>query len=277
MKTTKLFFASMLFMISFILSGCNHFHDNFNDTPPTSPKNVTTLNGDNRVDVYWDSNPERDIAGYNIYYSYSYDGKYKLIGNSTNTHYIDYGANNGTTYYYAVTAYNFNGLESDLSRDVVYSTPRPEGFNQAVFDYLTSPNNSGYSFRKYLVVPYNDAESDFFFENSNGNFYIDVWGTDTDIQDMGMTNDIYDISYAPSSGWIPLKQSDNIKYASAIVGHTYVIWTADNNYAKIRIKSITNQRMVFDWSYQLVAGNRELKRANVHSPRTVPDKVIRQY
>ena len=39
-----------------------------------------------------------------------------------------------------------------------------------------------------------------FFENYNGTFYLNVWD-DSDIQDMGSTQDIWDISYAPN-GWM---------------------------------------------------------------------------
>ncbi|MCK7520207.1 MAG: hypothetical protein MZV64_22200 [Ignavibacteriales bacterium] len=70
-------------------------------------------------------------------------------------------------------------------------------------------------------------DADFFFENYQGTFYLDVWD-DTDIQDMGPTNDIYDIPFAPTSGWSTTKD------AIAIVGHTYVIWTWDNHFAKIQ-------------------------------------------
>ena len=70
---------------------------------------------------------------------------------------------------------------------------------------------------------------------------------------MGPTQDIWDIDYAPTSGWSPTK--DEI----AKVGHTYVIWTWDNHYAKVRISSMTSSRIVFDWSFQLVKGERQLK------------------
>nr|MCU0364636.1 hypothetical protein [Ignavibacteriaceae bacterium] len=83
-------------------------------------------------------------------------------------------------------------------------------------------------------------------------FYLDVYD-DTDIQDMGPTNDIYDIPFAPTSGWSTTKD------AIAIVGHTYVFWTWDNHFAKIRISNITNDRVVFDWAYQLVEGETQLK------------------
>ena len=226
-----------------------------NNQPPNPPTGLQILNGNNNVEIMWNRNLQNDIAGYNVYYSYSYTGKYTLIGSTTNNYYIDNGAQNGTTYYYAVTAYDIYGNESKLSYDDVMATPRPDGFNATVFDYRNFPDNGGFSFTSYTDVLYNSAASDFYFENYNGSFYIDVM-TDSDIQDMGPTNDIYDISYAPTSGWSTTKD------AVAIVGHTYVIWTWDNHYAKIRINSISSQRMSFDWAFQTVAGNVQLKRSN---------------
>ena len=277
MKTIRIFFTSAFLLTILLLTGCDNMHE-YDNIPPSEPRNISTITGDKRVDIYWDANTERDVAGYNVYYSYSYDGKYTLIGSTVGTHFIDDEAVNGTTYYYAVSAYDYDGNESELSLDVVYDTPRPEGFNQAIFDYNNSPNTAGYDFSKYLVTAYNDNNADIFFENFTGTFYLNVWADDSDIQDMGQTQDIWDISYAPTGGWIPVKQSENVKYAEAIVGHTYVIWTWDNHFAKVRIKNITNERMVFDWAYQLVEGNRELKRGNLQTKRnSVPEKVERKY
>lgn len=252
MKKTLLSTAFLSVII--LLSSCD-IHDPYyyiDNQPPSPPKGIAVLNGDNQVDISWLYNYENDVAGYNIYYSYSYNGKYTMIGSSSTNYFIDYGANNGSTYFYAVTAYDYNGNESELSYDAVYSTPRPEGFNQSIFDYNRFPQNSGYSFSQYLVVPYDDLGSDVFFENYNGTFYLDVWD-DTDIQDMGITQDIYDIPFAPTAGWSTTKD------VIAKVGHTYVIWTWNNHFAKLRVKTITNDRIVFDWAYQLVEGNTQLK------------------
>lgn len=277
MKTLRLIITGSVIFLGLIFSGCNQLHDSYDTTPPSPPTNLRTVTGDNRVDIYWDKSPERDVAGYNVYYAYSYNGKYTLIGTTQNTYFIDDGAKNGVTYYYAITAFDFNGNESDLSKDVIYDTPRPEGFNQAIFDFNKVPNNAGYDFSQYLVVPYNDTTADIFFEYYNGKPYVDVW-KDSDIQDMGATTDIYDISSAPTGGWVPLQTGDNIKYAEAVPGHTYVIWTYDNHYAKIRISNIASDRMVFDWAYQTVKGNKELKRGSVSAFRkNMPTKTVRNY
>jgi hypothetical protein len=258
MKKLYALLPAIIIFISF--AGCEANFYEYDDTPPSAPRNIYVLNGDRRVDLDWKRNPESDVAGYNVYYSYSYDGKYTLIGSTQNTYFIDDEAENGYRIYYAVAAYDYNGNESELSYDVIYAVPRPEGFNQAVFDYNRFPDNAGYSFRKYLVVPYDNDLADFFFENYNGTFYLDVWD-DTDIQDMGLTNDIYDIAEAPVSGWSDLKE------ARAVPGHTYVIWTWDNHFAKVRINSITRDRVVFDWAYQSVEGERMLKNVKTGESR----------
>ncbi|OGU54410.1 MAG: hypothetical protein A2V66_00110 [Ignavibacteria bacterium RBG_13_36_8] len=265
-------------MTIFLVTGCDH--DDFfyyDDVPPSPPQNVWTITGDNRVDIFWDYNRESDVAGYNVYYNYTYEGRYTLLGSTIDNYFIDYGAENGVTYYYGIAAYDYNGNESELSYDVVYDTPRPEGFNQAVFDYTRYPSTSGYCFNEYLVTSFDDLATDFFFENYDGVFYLNVWD-DTDIQDMGATNDIYDVTYAPLTGWVPLYNGDNVKYTEAIVGRTYVIWTWDNHFAKIRIKHITNERMVFDWAYQIADGNRELKRGAESSIRKeIPKQVQKNH
>jgi hypothetical protein len=234
--------------------GCNYHQPTYyvDTIAPHAPSGLTIYNGDERVDISWIHNRESDLAGYNIYYSRSYDGKYTLIGSSSSNYFVDYDVYNGEIYYYAVTAYDFSGNESELSRDFVYAAPRPEGFNQAIFNYRNFPNNSGYSFYNFTVVPYDDLKSDFFFENYNGTFYLNVWD-DTDIIDMGPTNDIYDILYAPVSGW------SSTKDVIVSPGNTYVIWTWDNHFAKVRVKNITRDRIVFDWAFQLVKGERLLK------------------
>ena len=261
MKTRLLIFALTLL---FLNQACEVYgpEDEVDFRPPAIPTGVVVSNGDERVYIYWDNNREADLAGYNIYTSDSYDGRYILIGSSDYNNFIDYDAVNGETYFYAVTAYDYNGNESELSYEDIYATPRPEGFNQAIFDYIEFPNTSGYSFSLYSVVAYDSLDVDFFFENFDGTFYLDVWD-DTDIQDMGATNDIYEIEFAPLDGWSETKD------AQAFVGHTYVIWTWNNHFAKVRISSITSERMVFDWAYQTAEGNPMLKPSTIGGRSTL--------
>jgi len=237
---------------SFFYAGCEDPMMYVDRTPPSAPTGVIVDNGDNMAIVSWNYNRESDVAGYNVYSSSSYNGKYYLIGSTSGTYFNDYGIQNGTKYYYAITAYDYDNNESELSYEDAYSAPRPEGFNQAIFDYHLYPSLSGYSFATESVVADTSALSDFYFDVTGGVYYLDVFN-DSDIKDMGRTSSIYDIASAPASGWSTTKD------AVAIVGHTYVIWTVDNHFAKVRISSLTSQRVVFDWAYQTIAGEVTLK------------------
>ena len=44
-------------------------------------------------------------------------------------------------------------------------------------------------------------------------------------------------------------------------GHTYVVWTWDDHFAKFRVTAMSPGRVVVDWSYQLQRSNPFLKRA----------------
>jgi len=240
-------------------------------TPPAAPRGVRTVSLDDAIEIQWLENTEADVEGYNVWRSSRYEGPYTLRGSTSDITFIDNSANNGVTYYYALSAYDFEGNESALTKDVIYDTPRPEGYAVLLYDFQTSPSVAGYDFSTYSVGPYNDSFTDVFFENFSGRHYLDVWN-DTDIQDMGYTKDLDEISVAPVSGWAPSKS------AEAIVGHTYVVCTEDDHYAKIRVKEVTNARVVFDWAYQTAQGNPELKRDNSkkkgRGPLTRPERVL---
>jgi len=277
-REEKMKWGNLLFvgLLSTLLIGCdnnvNIFYDN---TPPATPTNIRTVTGDNMVEINWDPIYTSDLAGYAVYYSYSYDGKYSLIGTTEKTQLTDYGAENGVTIYYAVASYDVNGNESELSYDVAYDTPRPEGYDNRIYDYKSYPNLSGYNFASYQLTAYNSDYTDFFVENDNGVFYLNVW-EDTDIQDMGPTYNIYDITEAPLNGWVEQLPGANIKYVRAYTGHTYVVWTWDNHFAKIRIQNIDYDRLTFDWAYQTAEGNIELKiNRNGESRTKLPDKVLK--
>ena len=91
---------------------------------------------------------------------------------------------------------------------------------------------------------------------------MDVY-TDTDIQDMGLTSSIVDVSTAPASGW---SATHDVVLA---VGHTYVVWTHDDHYAKFRVSTLSPNRVVFDWAYQLQQSNPMLKRQATTADRSV--------
>jgi hypothetical protein len=246
--------TSILAAISILaFAGCRHNLFSPDLTPPSAPRGVYTSTGDNFIEIFWNSNPEYDVAGYNVFVAPAYKGPYTLIGSSRDTYFVDRDARNGNNYYYAVTAYDYDGNESNMSRDVAYDIPRPEGYNVLLGDYQGYPAASGYDFSTYSVVAYDDQYADMYFEYYSGEYYMNLH-TDSDIEDMGPTGSLLDIKTAPASGWSPTHD------AILRAGHTYVVWTWDDHYAKFRVTALSPSRVVFDWAYQLQVSNPLLKR-----------------
>jgi hypothetical protein len=260
MKSIVLFIAVIILLPIF---GCeeNFFHPDM--SPPSEPHGMYADAGDKFIDVFWSANTENDIAGYNIFVSTSINGRFQLIGSTRTTHFVDADIQNGITYYYRVSSYDFDQNESSLSADYAYATARPEGYDIVLKDYHVFPAASGYDFSTYSVGQYDDQYTDVFFDFNNGTYYMDVW-EDSEIQDYGYTKSLYDIVEAPTSGWSPSKD------VRLIVGHTYIVRTWDFHYAKIRIKDLSSTRVIFDWAYQLQSNNTQLK-INIPSDRKTPN------
>ncbi len=67
--------------------------------------------------LVWDANKEADLAGYRLYYGTASKEYTQMIdvGNVTEFH-LDQ-LQTGMTYYLALTAYDFDGNESDFSKE----------------------------------------------------------------------------------------------------------------------------------------------------------------
>lgn len=93
-------------------------------TPPAAPSNFEGASGNEQIDLEWVSNDEPDLEGYNLYRSdesfSSISGMSPLNGNSliTGNNYTDEDVENGSTYYYRLTAVDEDENESNTSAEV---------------------------------------------------------------------------------------------------------------------------------------------------------------
>ncbi|OGC89773.1 MAG: hypothetical protein A2W25_02700 [candidate division Zixibacteria bacterium RBG_16_53_22] len=263
-------YASLIVISALLVLSCDNrdatTSPSIDREAPPVPTGVTTTTLDGAVIVSWSpiylDAGYNDLNGFRIYRSLN-NQDFTQIGtvNADVYQYLDDGLQNGTTYYYAVSSFDFNGNESDLSYDSAYDTPRPEGGNY-IYTYtdIIYQNESGFDLSTANRLPWDHTECDFYLEydaDPNVRAYF-LWLGDNGafIQDMGYTDSFDDITYAPSQGW------SNFAYLEAILGHTYVLQTTNDHYAKIRITGefLSPARgMEFDWGYQVDSGNRELK------------------
>jgi len=231
-------------------------------SPPAAPRGVYTVTGDGEVFVHWLANTERDVAGYRIYEAPCAGGggcPYDRVGSTTGIRFRVDGLVNGRTRYFAVAAYDYSGNESDLSYDVLFDTPRPEGFGRTLNNRFDTPLASGYDFSAFAARTWNDSLTDMYFAIQSGTSLMLVPDFNTDIQDAGYAASLDAVDYAPTTGWAP---SGSVEL---IVGHCYIVWTRDDHYAKFRVTELrpavpgVPAQVMFDWAYQVDPGNRELR------------------
>jgi hypothetical protein len=223
--------------------------------PPCAPRGVYSITADEAVYLYWEPNDERDLEGYRVYRTTDPNSsKYYYLATAYKAEYVDCDVSNGHTYQYVITAFDRSGNESDVS-DIAWDTPRPEGTDEIIQDYHRYPSTAGYDFSKYEVIHWENSQADVYldYDDYYGVFFLCVTDELTDIQDFGYTNDLDGVSYSPSVGW------SNVGWVEVIVGHTYIIWTRDDHYAKLRVTGFTRSYGIFfDWAYQIDQGNQEL-------------------
>ena len=251
-----------------VLQGCSVESGDvivMDDMPPAAPRGVRSVTGDGQVLIEWYPNQETDLKGYVIYRSLDELEDYTEIDTvgAIRSSYVDDEVRNGTTYYYAVSAFDSDGNESDLSPEIVDDTPRPDGGNIRLEDYILDPDFSGFDFSSTEkgAQPYDLRGVDIYFGVDTKVKVPYIYSdNDTEMQDLGYTDSMDDVDVSPTQGF-------TVKFVEAIIGHTYALLTPNGNYAKVRVThlkmdltddDVREAWMVFEWAYQLQPDNPEL-------------------
>jgi hypothetical protein len=100
---------------------------------------AVSARGQSSVTLAWDPSPDSTIAGYRLYEGVASQTYSNVIdvGNATTVTVSNLVS--GVTYFFAVTAYDTNGLESDYSGEVSYTVPLSTNDTPTIS--LTSPAN----------------------------------------------------------------------------------------------------------------------------------------
>jgi len=256
--------VGIVVILFFGIIGCEDDNPQYYEVyePPPVPQGVYSVTGNDTIFIYWLPVQDPDFDHYRIYWSPD-DDLYEYMASTETESYIDTDVDTGVTYYYAVTSIDNRGEESDLSYETVFDTPRPEG-QVLLSNARISPDEAGYDFSAYSVVSFDNPEVDVYLDfdtvfkspdSIEAVFFINVGDYNTDIQDMGYTYSFDEIGWAPEFGW------SEIGWCEINQGHTYLIWTADNHFAKLRVDAISGGSAVqFRWAYQTDLGNPELAR-----------------
>jgi PKD repeat protein len=116
----------------------------------------------------WDANPETDLAGYRLHYGTASGNYPQVVDVGDVTGYEVVGLEDGVTYYFAVTAYNTAGNQSDYSNEV---TARKNLAPQALAsaDPVSGPAPLRVSFTG-SGLDSDGSITDYFWDFGDGNF-----------------------------------------------------------------------------------------------------------
>ena len=253
--------VAVMLILPFV-AGCDDEDPVVVDAPPFPPDGVFSVTGDEVVSIFWNENQEPDLAGYQIWRgNEAPEGPYfHLASVSPNTtSYDDTDVNNGEFWFYAVLAVDAAGNESELSRETVFDTPRPEGFNLVLVELGQDASQAGYDFSSLTndSQAMSESTTDIYYDSDSGVNYVVAKGALVDIQDYGVIP-LIGVDWAPEEGWAPSKR------AEAIIGHSYIVRIVDGqgdfNMAKFEVMGVTNSNLTLDWAYQAVENELELSR-----------------
>ncbi len=96
------------------------------DPAPAAPANLTAIATATWIDLEWDDNTEYELSHYKVYKSTT-RGSWTVLNASVSASslYDTSAVENGTTYWYVVTAVDTESRESDYSNDA-HATPNPD-------------------------------------------------------------------------------------------------------------------------------------------------------
>lgn len=154
MNTDRIFYISKFFFIGlmfiFNLNSCSDNTTQPDTTPPNTPQNFTLLGGgDGQARFRWTKSSEKDLQFYRLYRSVNNPNLLNVLVETEQTEYLDQFLSYDSTYYYALTAVDFNNNESELSHTIDVqplniSAPLPPSF------LIVNAFNNTMENRKYI-------------------------------------------------------------------------------------------------------------------------------
>ena len=280
----KVAFVILALAALMAVSGCEDDDNCVISVRPEPPQGVYTVTGNGAVYVFWTAPYASNIEQFVIKRSLNALTGYQEIGRVDaelnpdrdliyyDPGFVDNTAQNGVTYWYAVASVNSANLESELSAEDVFDTPRPEG-SVVLFDYLVEPSLAGFNLASQSAVGFDSPAADLYIDRDGSVFFVNAVGAGTVVQDAGYHDYFDEIGWAPQYGWTETEWSELIE------GHIYVIRTGTSSssyhYAKLWVVTVNSNSVTFQWAYQTDIDNPELAPGadNIEPPVTGSDKV----
>jgi hypothetical protein len=244
-------------------------------TPPPAPTDLEVVALDDTNYIRWNDNArsDSDFSAYRIYLLSDQGATQTLLGGSDSPGFLDALAENGVTSSYAVSSVDLFGHESgtSISRQ---GTPRPDFTGELVYSFMDEPTLSGFRFSESdqvdPIVAGGSLTRHLRLKTDLSGWWL-VPGPSAEVFPEGVfTTELkcgvaadpqcQDWTTAPLSGYSPVGVAIEPEF-------TYMWRVVESDglarYGALRVTLLgTDQAgaelMIFDWAYQLQAGNPQL-------------------
>ncbi len=248
--------------------------------PPADPASVEVVALDNASFIFWSDNARNapDFSFYRVYLAEA-GGEDFILGETDSEGFLDLLALNGDTYSYFVTSVDDQGHES-FGSQLASGTPRPDYHGEWIYAYEDVPTQAGFRFSQdevtYPILDGDSPERHFRLEIDADGWWL-VPGPGTQVYDglfettalkcgVDSDADCVALDQAPLTGYTGLDMPlyPQTTYVLRVIGDDGL-----EHYGALRVTLLgTDQNdsaiMIFDWAYQLQAGN----------PNLAPRKVV---
>lgn len=246
----------------------------FFDAPPV-PTGVDIVALDDANFIRWDDNARDagDFANYKVYLEDEVDGALFLLGETDSEGFLDLLAENGTTSVYVVSSVDEFGHESATGLPGS-GTPRPDFVGELLFANSDVPGAAGFRFQESdltdPIVSGSSALRHFRLEVDAAGWWLvlgpgaEIHGTArfTTALKCGPAADssCEDWTMAPTSGYVTTDTnlSEEFTYVLRVIGDDGGLHYGAVRVAILGADQTGNSLMVFDWAYQIQAGNPNL-------------------
>jgi len=242
--------------------------------PPADPASLEIVALDNAVFLRWSDNARSasDFSFYRVYLEQDDDDVY-LLGETDSEGFLDLLAVNGVTQSYFISAVDDQGHESSGSV-TASGTPRPDYHGEWIYAHEDVPTHSGFRFAQddlsYPIVDGTSPSRHFRMEVDADGWWL-VPGPGTQVYDGYFETTSLKCGVAADSDCVALDQAPLTGYTTGDMPlypqASYVLRVIGDggglHYGVIRAVLLGFDQdgsaiMIFDWAYQLQAGNPNL-------------------
>ncbi len=242
--------------------------------PPPDPGMVEVVALDNANYLRWSNNArnDSDFSFYRVYLMGN-GGDNFILGETDSEGFLDLLAVNGDSYSYFISSVDDQGHES-FGSETATGTPRPDYHGEWIYAYEDVPTQAGFRFSQdeltYPILDGNAPTRHFRVEVDANGWWL-VPGPGTEVYDgffettalkcgVDSDSDCVALDQAPLAGYTNLDMPlyPQTTYVLRVVGDDGL-----THYGVIRVTLLGFDQddasiMIFDWAYQLQAGNPNL-------------------